>query len=223
MITLFFRGGILFMLPLLLASIAVITIAIERIWRFRQAKIDYDQFRQQIEDARRSDGLAGVIEVASEVPGPVARVWQTGLESTRLPLPLMREKMEAVSIVEVDRLERHLPILSVIAQVAPLVGILGTVWGMIHAFEGVAGGLALGAGVDGELLAAGIGQALVTTAAGLAVAIPATLAHHYLASQVDHFISQIERSFSDIIELLPRKKKSPAKTATPTEPMKTEA
>ena len=223
MITLFFRGGILFMLPLLLASIAVITIAIERIWKFRQARIDYDQFRQQIEDAMRSDGLPAAIQVSRQVPGPVARVWQTGLESTRLPLQLLREKMEAVSIVEVERLERHLPVLSVIAQVAPLVGILGTVWGMIHAFEGVAGGLALGAGVDGELLAEGIGQALVTTAAGLAVAIPATLAHHFLASQVDGFISQIERSFSDIVELLPRKKKIPAKTPTPSQPVATEA
>ncbi|HIA27582.1 MAG TPA: MotA/TolQ/ExbB proton channel family protein [Planctomycetes bacterium] len=202
---------------------AVITIAIERVWRFRQARIDYDQFRQEIDKVVHSDGLGAAIESAGQVPGPVARVWQTGLESTRLPLPLLREKIEAVAIVEVERLERHLPVLSVIAQVAPLIGILGTVWGMIHAFEGVAGGLALGAGVNGELLAEGIGQALVTTAAGLAVAIPATLAHHYLATQVDGFVSQLERSFADIIELFPRKKKPAPTTTVRAQPVGTEA
>jgi len=102
----------------------------------------------------------------------------------------------------------------VIAQVAPLIGILGTVWGMISSFEGVAGGLASGIGIDGELLASGIGQALVTTAFGLAVAIPATLLHHWFSHRVDTFIADLDRSRSDLIEILsiiaPRKKKIPS-------------
>ncbi|MEE2890280.1 MAG: MotA/TolQ/ExbB proton channel family protein [Planctomycetota bacterium] len=217
MIELFWVGGPLFMLPLLLGSVLVVTIAIERFLRFRLAKIDYDEFLSEMQEAMESGGVATAIELAEETPGPVASAWSAGLKNHRVPLPILREKMDSVSIAEVQRLERFLPLVSVIAQVAPLIGILGTVWGMIGSFEGVAGGLSSGSGVDGELLAKGIGQALVTTALGLAVAIPATLLHHWFSHRVDGFIDDLERSRSDLIELLSRivarKKSKPAATA----------
>ncbi|MEE2889264.1 MAG: MotA/TolQ/ExbB proton channel family protein [Planctomycetota bacterium] len=202
MIELFWVGGPFFMLPLLLGSVLVVTIAIERFLRFRRAEIDYDRFLVDMRSEMESDGVEAGIELAEETPGPIARAWSAGLSHHRLPLPILREKMDSVSIAEVQRLERFLPLVSVIAQVAPLIGILGTVWGMIGSFEGVAGGLSSGGGIDGELLASGIGQALVTTALGLAVAIPATLLHHWFSHRVDGFIDNLERSRSDLVEIL---------------------
>ncbi|MDE0960676.1 MAG: MotA/TolQ/ExbB proton channel family protein [Planctomycetota bacterium] len=210
MIELFWVGGPLFMLPLLIASVLVVTVGIERYRRFRLASVDYEWFLGEIRDAMKKGGTTAGIEMADQIPGPIAAAWSAGLGAHRLPLAVLREKMDSVSIAEVQRLERYLPLVAVIAQVAPLIGILGTVWGMIGSFEGVAGGLSSGAGIDGELLAGGIGQALVTTASGLAVAIPATLLHHWFSHRVDGFIADLDRSRSDLVEILsansPRKK-----------------
>ena len=213
MIELFWVGGPVFMLPLIVGSVLVVPIAIERFLRFRRAEVDYDRFLSEMGTTVESGGIQAGIELADATPGPIARAWSAGLGNHRLPLPILREKMDSVSIAEIQRLERFLPLVSVIAQVSPLIGILGTVWGMIGSFEGVAGGLSSGSGVDGELLASSIGQALVTTALGLAVAIPATLLHHWFSHRVDGFIDDLERSRSDLIEILThiagRKKAAP--------------
>jgi len=193
MIELFWIGGPFFMVPLLLGSFAVVTIAIERFRRFRAAEIQYDDFVEEMEQSISQDGLSGGAEFADQVPGPVAAIWSAGLHASRLPLQIMREKMDSVAITEIQRLERYLPL-----------------WGMIDAFDGMAAGLASGVGVNGELIANGIGRALVTTAAGLAVAIPATLLHHWFSHKVDLFIDDIEKSRSDLVELLTRL--SPKKT-----------
>lgn len=198
MLELFARGGWTFMLPLLIASITVIAITVERWLRFRRCEVDYDQFHDHVVTALRRSGPRAAQRAADEVPGPVARVWSVGLQAVRFPLPMLRERMEAAALVEVTRLERHVPWLGVIAQVAPLVGLLGTVWGMIVAFRGVEGGLVMGAGVQGEVLAAGIWKALITTAAGLTVAIPALLARHILERRIEGFLEVLERSGPDL-------------------------
>ncbi|OUU26562.1 MAG: hypothetical protein CBC13_00090 [Planctomycetia bacterium TMED53] len=220
MIELFWIGGPFFMVPLLIASIAVLTVAIERIRSFRAATTDYDDFLEEMTSTIASDGISAGVDLADQIPGPVAATWSVGLQSARQPLQIIREKMDSTAIAEIQRLERFLPLVSVVAQVAPLIGILGTVWGMIDAFEGMAGGLATGVGVNGEIIADGIGRALTTTAAGLAVAIPATLLYHWFSHKVDLFIDDIDRSRADLIEILsrltPRKATRPAARATET-------
>ena len=210
MIDLFLRGGVVFMLPLLFASIAVIGIGIERCIRYRRASVDYLDFLEEIQETVRKQGAVAARSQAAGFPGPVARVWHEGLSVYRLPFPLVRERMESVAMEEISRLERHLAHLAVIGQVAPLVGILGTVWGMIASFQGVEGGLRLGGGIEGQLLAGGIWQALVTTAAGLIVAIPALLLHHYLRVRVDQFVEHLDRSTADLVaSLVPLRSRSP--------------
>ncbi len=199
MIELFLRGGPLFMLPLLAASVGVIAISIERFLRYRRAAVDPAAFHEEMRAAIVRGGVPGGIRYAESVPGPVARVWTEGLTHCQLPLPLLRERMEGSAASELSRLERHLPHVEVIAQIAPLIGILGTVWGMISAFEGIAGGLAAGIGVDGERLTGGIAQALVTTGAGLAVAIPATIVHHLLRQRIDRFVSDLEDAIREVV------------------------
>ena len=198
----FAGGGWLFMLPLLGASLAVIALSVERFVRFRQAEVDYDDFLDDIQRTLDTEGLAAARVSASETPGPVARVWSVGLRAHRLPFPLVREQMNAAAVAEIARLERHLPHLLVIAQVAPLIGILGTVAGMITSFQGIEGGLELGGGVSGGLLAGGIWKALITTATGLVVAIPALVLHHALQLRVDRFVEALERSGPDLVRCL---------------------
>lgn len=200
MIDLFVRGGPLFMVPLLVASVFVIAVTIERILSYRQADVDYDDFHEDMQGALRSGGVREAHGLAQEYAGPVARVWYVGLGGARLPLPVLRERMESAAQRELARLEQFLPAVSVIGTVAPLVGILGTVWGMIVAFQGVEGGLSAGLGVRGEVLAGGIWKALITTASGLLVAVPAIIAHQYLDSRVERFAEQLERSMVDVVE-----------------------
>jgi len=199
---LFFRGGAFFMLPLLGASIAVLGFSIERWLRYRKAWVEYDDFVEEVREAILSEGTARARQVADSIPGPVARVWSEGLQASRLPFPLIRERMEATALNEVSRLERHLPHIAIIGQLAPLVGILGTVWGMIVSFQVMERGLELGGTVDSQILAGGIWQALVTTAGGLVVAVPALILHHFLEARVDRFIDLLERSPADLIACL---------------------
>lgn len=216
MIHIFLLGGLFFMLPLLAASIAVIAIAIERSMRYRQAHVDYEEFLDHFRQTIQEQGIRVAREEAADIPGPVARVWEEGLRAWRLPFPLIRERMESTALAEITRLERYLPILQTTAQVAPLVGILGTVWGMIGTFRVVQGGLALGEGVRGEMLAEGIWQALITTAAGLLVAIPALVLFHYLSGRVDRFIEALDRSVADLIgALIPLRARQSAREPVP--------
>lgn len=210
MIELFLRGGLVFMLPLLGASIVVVAIAIERTIRFRRARLAYDPFLFEMRRVIHQQGVAAARHLAETTPGPVARVWREGLLAHRLPLPLIRERMEAIALQETARLERHLSHLSILGQVAPLVGILGTVWGMIATFRVLEGGLGAGGGIEGALLVGGIWQALITTVGGLVVAIPALLVHHWLCTRVDGFLEEMERSIADLVScLIPSRVRAP--------------
>ncbi|MHC4936774.1 MAG: MotA/TolQ/ExbB proton channel family protein [Planctomycetota bacterium] len=199
MLDLFQAGGPLFMVPLLLASIGVVALAIERTVHFRRAAVDREALHSAVREALAAEGVTGARRAAEEIPGPLARVWSEGLAHTHLPVPLLRERLEGVACTELQRLERGVPQVEVVAQVAPLVGILGTVWGMIIAFGGMALGLAAGVGIDGERLTEGISRALVTTGAGLAVAIPATIIHHALRARIDRFTEDLEQTIRDLI------------------------
>ncbi|MCI0651883.1 MAG: MotA/TolQ/ExbB proton channel family protein [Planctomycetes bacterium] len=211
MIEIFVRGGLWFMLPLFAASIAVVALAIERYLHYRRAHTDYGDFFEEIERLIRDKGIGAARGYADAMPGPVARTWREGLDAARLPFPLLRERMEAAAIEELAELERHLPHLVVIAQVSPLIGILGTIWGMIQSFQGVELGLSQGIGVQSTIVAGGIWQALITTAAGLLVAIPAVLVHHYLQGRVDAISDQLERSVADLVRaLIPLRAQAPA-------------
>lgn len=211
MIDLFLRGGLLFMVPLLGASVFVFAVLGERLLRYRRAHVDYPSFREELLEVLREQGLRAGQQWVGDVPGPVARVWAEGLSATRQSVAIVRERCENAARQELVRLERFLPTLTLIAQVAPLVGILGTVSGMIVAFQGVEGGLTIGAGVRGEHLAGGIWKALITTATGLIVAIPASIAHHYLTARVEQFVNDLETSIADLTVFLTASRATPAR------------
>jgi len=126
-------------------------------------------------------------------------VIQAGLLKRDMPLGDLRESLQEVAQLQVPRLEKNLPILATVGYVSPLLGLLGTVTGMIHVFQTVSG--ARGTVPVGEL-AGGIWEALLTTAAGLVVAIPAYVAYNYLASRMGSEVNDMERAGIEMIQIL---------------------
>ena len=132
-------------------------------------------------------------------PGPVARVVYAAILRPDLSRADLKEIVQEAGQLEVPRLETHLPLLITIANVAPLVGLLGTVAGMIHAFVTLS---SHGGYVTANALSSGIYQSLLTTAAGLVVAIPAYVAHNYLSTRVNALLHDMERAGIEIVNLL---------------------
>ncbi len=154
------------------------------------------------------DGIASLVkekrfqealERCDEAHGPAIRVIQAGLLKRDMPLGDLRESLQEVAQLQVPRLEKNLPILATVGYVSPLLGLLGTVTGMIHVFQTVSG--ARGTVPVGEL-AGGIWEALLTTAAGLVVAIPAYVAYNYLASRMGSEVNDMERAGIEMIQIL---------------------
>lgn len=182
MVEFFVKGGPL-MYPLLLCSVLTVAYGIERIYHYARA-------------GRRSEvpeAIHGLIEqgeferaqtLARETPGPVAAVLAEGLRHRGTEAGMLEEAISLAGSREMVRLNRNLHILELIGRLSPLLGLLGTVLGMVAAFRNVA---ASRGAVDPSLLAGGIWEALITTVAGLCVAIPALVLHHLFEDRVRTF------------------------------------
>jgi biopolymer transport protein ExbB len=185
----YFHQGGLMMWPLLLLAVLTVVVGGERVGSLRRARIDVAGFLAGIRKALLVDrDTRAAIAMCERDRGPVAAVVKAALARYGRPPGDIERTVAAAAAFEGARLERGLLMLSVAANVAPLIGFLGTVIGMIKAMS------ALGtAGVSNPAaVAAGISEALVAAAAGLLIAIPAQLAHSYLAAEVDRFLGDIE-------------------------------
>ncbi len=198
------KGGPL-MYPLYLCSIVVVAFVIERSVRLRRAAILPPSVVERIRGIasnRQGTGLNPrelLVELQSH-PSPIARVITAGLRRADRPLPELEKAIEDAGQREADTLRRGCRVLSIVSSVAPLLGLLGTVVGMIKAFMTVAAREeALG---RTELLAGGIYQALVTTAAGLCVAIPALVLYFVFVEKVDRLVSEMDMISIDLVETL---------------------
>ena len=141
-------------------------------------------------------GADDALKLCSETQAPVARILGAGLQRWHEPRPQIEKAIEDAGAREVSRLTGNLRPLVVVASIAPLLGLLGTVIGMIKAFSVIATEKGIG---KPEMLADGISQALITTAAGLIVAIPAQVAYFYLKAKIDRFTRGVENLFLDVI------------------------
>ena len=187
-------GGPL-MIPIGLCSVVALAYATERWVRLRPALLGSGGFAKRVLGEIESKGVASALALCSSSGTPLARVLARGLERAGAPF-LDREKaVEDAAGSEVRRLSLRLRPLMLVYMIAPLLGLLGTVWGMIAAFSEIA--LEQGLGRP-ELLAAGIYQALTTTAAGLAVAIPAIVMHHHLDGRIENFVRRCEETWSQV-------------------------
>ncbi len=193
------RSGGPVMYPILLCSILFVAILIERLFHLHRAEINTNEFVAGIRNILKKRNIAEAISICEETPGPVAHVIKTGLIKHDRPKAEIREAIDDAALHEVPRLEKNLVVLATIAHISPLLGLFGTVLGMIKVFDKIK---ELGGHTNPGQLAGGIGQALLTTAAGLAVAIPVFVAYNYLASRVSTLVWDMERSATEVVDLL---------------------
>ena len=203
------KGGPI-MWPILLCSVVAFAIVIERLIRLRQEEIDTKTFMEQISKSLKRNKIMEALDLCDKTGGPIANILKAGILKHDRPRNDIREAIEDASIHEVPRLERNLPVLSTIAQVAPLLGLLGTVTGLVAAFLVIENKATAMNPVNPGDLAGGIWQALLTTVFGLCVAIPTFVAYNYLVSRVDGFVLDMERSATDLLNILGEKREEHA-------------
>ena len=187
-------GGPL-MIPLALCSVVALTFAVERWIRLRANLLGKRAHATRVVDAIREGGISDGIELCERGATPLERILGAALKYAHAPM-LEREKaVEDMGNREVRRLSANLQPLVTVAMIAPLLGLLGTVWGMIEAFSSIAVRDGLG---NPETLASGISQALVTTAAGLAIAIPTQALYYFYKSRIDGFARRAEDGYQEL-------------------------
>ncbi|HDP79512.1 MAG TPA: MotA/TolQ/ExbB proton channel family protein [Spirochaetes bacterium] len=195
----FKRGG-LFMWPLLILAAAGMGFIIERFIFFKKADLNPREFLEELDTAIREGGIEEVEALCKNRNLIISRIILKGLNLRSLGFDHVEKGISAAGSIEVMSLEKGLTILSSIGNIAPLLGFLGTVSGMIAAFQSIA---AVDQ-VSARLVAGGIFEALITTETGLIIAIPVLIFYNYFVHRIEAFISDIERLASDIIEKLVR-------------------
>lgn len=190
-------GGI-FMHPLLICSIVAIVFLIERAVTLARARINVRRLMNDVLVTMRAEGVEGAMKVCERTRGPIAAVIHSGLIRAARGPEAVKEAIETAGSIETSFLERGLVALATVSQVAPLLGFLGTVSGMINAFAAIAAAEQ----VSAKVVASGIQEALITTAAGLIIAIPASLGHSFFVSRIDRFVLEMEESSAELVNEL---------------------
>lgn len=194
----FFQKGKAFMWPLLVLSIIGLAVTIERAITLQRAKADVRKLMEQVVGALKKGRLDEAIEICGKTRGPIPQILHAGLRKADKGAAAVEKAIETAGIIEMSFLERGLIILATVANVGPLVGFLGTVSGMIGAFESIA----QAEQVSAKLVASGISEALITTMSGLVVAIPFQIAHNLFVQRIDGFVVEMEDSAAELIETL---------------------
>lgn len=198
LLSLVMKGGLL-MIPIFLLSIAAVYIFIERYMTIRKASSIEGNFISQIKDHMVAGNIEAAKELCQRTDSPIARMIEKGLMRLGKPLKNIDVAIENVGKLEIFKLEKTLATLATISGAAPMIGFLGTVMGMIRAFFNMS---KAGNNVDPSMLAGGIYEALITTAAGLTVGIIAFIGYNLLVSMVEKVIYQMEAHSVDFIDLL---------------------
>jgi biopolymer transport protein ExbB len=195
------KGGPVMYLIITLSVIAF-GIIIERIYSFNKARIDSQKFMDEIIKHLKRNKIIEAIEMCNQTPGPIAHIIKAGILKHDRSKPEIKEAIDEAASLEIPRLEKHLPILATIAHITPLLGLLGTVSGMIKAFQIIQSKALTMTPVNPGDLSGGIWEALLATLAGLAVAIPTYVAYNYLVNHVDTLVYDMEKAATDLVNLL---------------------
>ena len=191
------RGGIV-MIPLLLCSVVALVISIERWLYLRNSRVDTARLMGKIRSALEGGSTEQARGICEATPGPVARVLCASLAHFDMPKDDLREVAREEALAQQPVLDGHLPVLATMVTVAPLLGLLGTISGLIKVFHVIAGG---GIG-DATALSAGIAEALITTGAGLLIAVPAVVAYNLFNKRVDKYVLEIEQTIKGLMEFI---------------------
>ena len=199
LLTLFADGGLM-MYPLVICSLIGLGVIIAKFWTLRIAHRNAASVIEGVEEAAMAGSLDEAAEIAASTPGPAAAILLAGLRRIRtrkLNKGELEQVISTTGTIELSFLERGLVILATVANVAPLMGFLGTVAGMILAFDSIA----TAGDVDPATVAGGIKVALLTTAAGLTIAIPVNIGYNFFVSRIDKLIVDMEESTQKILNI----------------------
>lgn len=186
--------------PLMFISIVALIIIIERTFYLHKGQINSVKFIQGVKNLLRKSHLIEAITMCEGTPGPIGAIVKTALVNYNQPPSVLRGSVQRTALAEIPYLEKNISLIVIIARLAPVIGLLGTVLGLLN----VAINLEKSDGAYGNLsiLAAGIYEALLTTAIGLLIAIVALLAYHFLNTRVKSIINDIEWSGHEMVQFL---------------------
>jgi biopolymer transport protein ExbB len=190
---------------LLISSAVAVVVFIERFLHCHRAQINSTEFLNGVRTVLKRDNVVEALSICDATPGPVARLVKVAILNRDHGRERVREALEEAGLAEVPRLEEKLNLLATIAQLAPLLGLLGTVLGFIDTFEAMKN-----QGPYAHLgdLSNGVWKALVCAAVGLAVAIPAHAGYNYLVSRVNSIVLDMERAATEIVNIVTEGSKS---------------
>lgn len=198
LIEMFFKGGIM-MWPILLGSIIAVAITIEKFLSIKKSKVNVGAFTIKIRGILKKKDIAGAINYCMEEKSPISNIIRRGLKKYKFGRKRVIEAIEAAGKIEISKMEKGLSTLATIAGAAPMLGFLGTVTGMISAFMKIQ---ELQGSASPADLAGGIWEALITTAFGLFVGIPALALYNYFLSLVNKNVLDMERIATEILDVL---------------------
>ena len=197
----FLAGGPV-MWPILLGSIFALAIILEKFWYLHRISIDTQDFLSSIMDKMKRHDTKEALHICDNTKSPIANILKAGILKYDRPKPQIIEAIEDASLYEIPRIEKSLTTLATIAHVSPLLGLLGTVTGMVRCFQTIQAKATTFHPVSPGDLAGGIWEALLTTVAGLIVAIPTFLAYNYLVSRINNFILEMEKASTELVNFL---------------------
>lgn len=202
---LFVKGGPV-MYPIVLGSVFALALFLERMWSLRREQVAPSAFKRRIRALLRQSKLSEVEVLAQENSSTLSLITYAAVREVGQPLAAVKEAVNEVGRREVAHMDRFVELLGTVAAVEPLMGLLGTVTGLIRAFQRVEALASQGGGVNPGALAAGIWEALITTAAGLVVAIPAYVGYRFLQGRLNSLAIDLEEDSLQIAELVARSK-----------------
>lgn len=192
------KAGGYVMWPIILCSIAAAAIVVERLWTLQESRVIPKELTSKVMQWIETRALNDKMIAALEQNSPLGKVIAAGLANRNRPRDILVERVTDTGRHVVHELERFMGTLGTIASIAPLLGLLGTVIGIIQAFNDIS---SKGSG-DPRILSGGIAQALITTAAGLCVAIPALVGYRYLRGRIEVIVVQMEKEAMRLVDLL---------------------
>jgi len=196
------KAGGPIMIPILICSLFALGIIIEKLVYFFSIKTNTGRLKTKIFSYLKNNKLNEAIQACENSRSPVAKVLQAGISKFGAPRDEIKESMEDASLYEIPKLESRLGALATIAHISPLLGLLGTVTGMTASFHTIQVRAASLNPVTPGDLAGGIGEALLTTVAGLIVAIPTFVAYNYCVNRINHFVLDMERGATELLNFI---------------------
>lgn len=198
LLDLFLKGGLV-MWPILLCSLITVAVIIEKYIVLSRSNVDPKQLMAKIRSALSRNDVISAVDACAKVKAPVANIMKHGVINYKYGHQAVKEAIELAGREEIFHLERRLSVLANMAGTAPMLGFLGTVTGMIAVFHTIE---QLGGNVNPSILAGGIWEAMLTTAFGLLVGIPALYFYNYFVAKVNRFVFEIENSAEEFLSLM---------------------